>query len=291
MLLVAWAAAAWVVSSRGVAAMPRSARSPSKRESSSARQRRFYDRGCLFSPEGRIYQVEYASKAVERGSFAVGVIGARGVALGAVRSAATRSTPEALLCGDHCERVFRVDRRIWCVACGLAPDATALLGALREFAQEHRKAWGEAPPVEVVAKQLSRFAQKVTQRAGGRPFGAAFLLAGFDEGDETPRLFKTDPAGTYEALGPGGGFLACGACPDDVLDALEAAARGGGDPEALAAVALDAVVGAAANCLPAGRDAPRASDVELALLEPSGAGGILKDADVRARFEARASSR
>ncbi|KAH8075321.1 threonine-type endopeptidase [Aureococcus anophagefferens] len=221
-------------------------------------------------PEGRIYQVEYASKAVERGSFAVGVLGPRGVALAAVRSAGLRSTPEPLLSPNWCERVHRVDERIWCVACGVVPDATTLLRALREFAAEHRKTWGEAPPVEVVAKQLSRHAQKLTQRAGGRPFGAAFLLAGFDDGSDAPRLFKTDPGGTYEAC-EAGGFATAGAAPDDVLDALDAADLADADGAALQRAACAAAFDAAVASPPQGRDGARASDVEVALTPPAAA--------------------
>ena len=271
------------------AAMPRSANRSPKREASSARQRRFYDRGCLFSPEGRIYQVEYASKAVERGSFAVGVLGPRGVALAAVRSAGLRATPEPLLSPNWCERVHRVDERIWCVACGVVPDATTLLRALREFAAEHRKTWGEAPPVEVVAKQLSRHAQKLTQRAGGRPFGAAFLLAGFDDGSDVPRLFKTDPGGTYEAC-EAGGFATAGAAPDDVLDALDAADLADADGAALQRAACAAAFDAAVASPPRGRDGARASDVEVCALDAAG-GRFLKDDEVRALFDAREKSR
>ena len=232
--------------------------------------------------------MEYASKAVERGSFAVGVIGRDSVALAAVRSSGLRSTPEALLAGEWRERVHRVDDHVYCVSCGLVPDATTLLRALREFAQEHRRHWGEAAPVEVIAKQLSRHTQKMTQRAGGRPFGAAFLLAGFDEGDECPKLFKTDPAGTYDAYEPGT-FACAGSAPDSVVERLEERVDVDADVVELAhAAALDAAVASP----PPGRDDDakgRATDVELAVLRQAGS-AIVADSGLRERFDARGSN-
>lgn len=263
---------------------------PAKRESTSSRTRRLYDRGCLFSPEGRIYQVEYARKAVASGSFAVGVCGADGIALAAVRSTGARAAPEALLAENWNERVFYVDERIVAVACGVVPDAASLLKALRKFAQAHRQQWGEAPPVEVVAKQLGRHAQKTTQRAGGRPFGAAFLLAGFDGDDPAPKLFLTDPSGSYETFAPGSVAVA-GAAPDEALEALRAGIDAGAAVDACAGAALTAALAAADAAVPPGREAGelRASDVELAVLSRD-ACAVLADGDVRARFDAAQSA-
>ena len=165
-------------------AAPRGRGGTPTKPSTSERQRRLYDRGCLFSPEGRVYQVEYAEKNVARGSFAVGAVAPDGVALAAVRSAHARSVPGAFLERRWRERVHRVDDTIACVACGLVPDALQLLAALRDFCRRHRSTWGEAPPVEACARHLGRLARAATARAAGRPYGAAFLIGGFDEGLE-----------------------------------------------------------------------------------------------------------
>ena len=137
-------------------AAPRGRGGTPTKPSTSERQRRLYDRGCLFSPEGRVYQVEYAEKNVARGSFAVGAVAPDGVALAAVRSAHARSVPGAFLERRWRERVHRVDDTIACVACGLVPDALQLLAALRDFCRRHRSTWGEAPPVEACARHLGR---------------------------------------------------------------------------------------------------------------------------------------
>ena len=127
-------------------AAPRGRGGTPTKPSTSERQRRLYDRGCLFSPEGRVYQVEYAEKNVARGSFAVGAVAPYGVALAAVRSAHARSVPGAFLERRWRERVHRVDDTIACVACGLVPDALQLLAALRDFCRRHRSTWGGRRP-------------------------------------------------------------------------------------------------------------------------------------------------
>jgi len=258
--------------------------SPAKTSATSERQRRLYDRGCLFSPEGRIYQVEYAEKNVARGSFAAGAVAPDGVALAAVRSAHARSVPGALLEARWRERVHRVDDGIACVACGLVPDALQLLAALRDFCRRHRQTWGEAPPVEACARHLGRLARAATQRAGGRPYGAAFLIGGFDEGSSEPRLFRTDPSGAYEAYGVGGVATAGAAPGDSTITELEDAAAACADVDGATDAAYAAAIAAAASSPPADRSDAVATDVELAVLRPSGC--VICDADELAeRFE------
>ena len=270
-------------------AAPRGRGGTPTKPSTSERQRRLYDRGCLFSPEGRVYQVEYAEKNVARGSFAVGAVAPDGVALAAVRSAHARSVPGAFLERRWRERVHRVDDTIACVACGLVPDALQLLAALRDFCRRHRSTWGEAPPVEACARHLGRLARAATARAAGRPYGAAFLIGGFDEGSSEPRLFRTEPSGAYEAYGVGG-VATAGAAPDgSTIADLERAAAAFGDVADGADAAYAAAVAAAEASPPTDRSDAVATDVELAVLRPSGC--VICDADELAeRFERRASA-
>ena len=164
-----------------------------------SRARRLYDRGCLFSPEGRIYQVEYARKAVEQGGAAVGALGKDSVILGAVRSASLRDSLDSIDPESKWrERVFRVDEHVICVACGVVPDAKQLLRAMQRLASDHRRTWGARASPGVLAARLSDFVQSATLRTGNRPFGAAFLIAGYDDDAGAFRLFVTDPAGFYD---------------------------------------------------------------------------------------------
>ncbi|KAJ8610291.1 hypothetical protein CTAYLR_009061 [Chrysophaeum taylorii] len=185
-----------------VVGRPREA--PTRSESSrGSRARRLYDRGCLFSPEGRVYQVEYAQRAVERGGAAVGVVGAECCVVGAVRSSGLRSAARVLLPEKDDgwrERVHRVDEHVVCVSCGLVPDARQLLRALQRLAAEHRRTWGARIPVEVVAARLSDFVHSATLRSSTRPFGAAFLIAGYDDETDEFKLYRTDPAGFFDEV-------------------------------------------------------------------------------------------
>ncbi|KAJ1444306.1 nucleophile aminohydrolase [Pelagophyceae sp. CCMP2097] len=177
------------------------ARCSESRESRSARGRRLYDRGCLFSPEGRIYQVEYAQCAVERGGAAAAVVGKGCVIVGALRSQTLRAAPRALLPArddGFRERVHRIDEHVICVASGVAPDARQLVRALQRTAQDHRRTWGTAAPVELIALQLCDLLQQTTQRAGGRPFGAGFIIAGHDA-KFGMQCYKTDASGAYDS--------------------------------------------------------------------------------------------
>ena len=230
--------------------------------------------------------MEYAEKNVARGSFAVGAVAPDGVALAAVRSAHARSVPGAFLERRWRERVHRVDDTIACVACGLVPDALQLLAALRDFCRRHRSTWGEAPPVEACARHLGRLARAATARAAGRPYGAAFLIGGFDEGSSEPRLFRTEPWGAYEAYGVGG-VATAGAAPDgSTIADLERAAAAFGDVADGADAAYAAAVAAAEASPPTDRSDAVATDVELAVLRPSGC--VICDADGLSRALPRA---
>ncbi|MFC6890530.1 archaeal proteasome endopeptidase complex subunit alpha [Halorubrum trueperi] len=161
-----------------------------------------YDRGTsLFSPDGRIYQVEYAREAVSRGAPSVGVRTADGVVFVAM------SRPSSTLMeAESIEKLHKLDDHLGTASAGHVADARQLIDLARRQSQGNRLRYGEPVGVETLTKFVTDHIQENTQRGGTRPYGAALLIGGIDEGE--PRLFAADPSGTpneWKATVIGGG--------------------------------------------------------------------------------------
>lgn len=148
-----------------------------------------YDRAItVFSPDGRLFQVEYAKEAVRRGATAIGVVCKDGVVLVAYKTGISR-----LLIPESMRKIFHVDSHIAATASGLIADARRLIDIARLDAQRHRLTYNEAPTTEKITKNLSDLMQIYTQYGGIRPFGVSLLIAGIDDGE--PKLFEAEPSG------------------------------------------------------------------------------------------------
>jgi proteasome alpha subunit len=169
-----------------------------------------YDRAItVFSPDGRLYQVEYAIETVRRGTLAVGLKYNGGVIL------AVEEKTRKLQISNVTQKIFQVDDHIGVAAAGYIPDARSQVDHARFFAQSNRLIYDEPVDVEGVAKNIADMAQQFTQYAGVRPFGVALILAGVDETGAS--LYLTDPSGTYI----GYDAVAIGAGSDQVTEYLE----------------------------------------------------------------------
>ena len=161
-----------------------------------------YDRAItVFSPDGRLFQVEYARAAVKRGTTTIGLKFKDGVVLMADKRIRSR-----LLEPKSMEKVFVIDEHIGCATSGLVGDARVLVDYARLIAQIERVTYGEGISVEHLVKRVSDYKQQYTQYGGVRPFGASLLIAGVDE--KGTYLMETDPSGTimgYKADCIGGG--------------------------------------------------------------------------------------
>ena len=159
-----------------------------------------YDKAAtMFSPDGRLYQVEYASKIVEQGTTGVGVVFAGGVVL-----AADKSITSKLVVPESIEKIFKIDGNIGVVSAGLVGDARRLVGIARRQAQDNKLVFSENIQVETMAKEIAETKQAFTQYGGLRPFGVAFIIGGYDE--KGARLFETEPSGAlaeYRAVAIG----------------------------------------------------------------------------------------
>lgn len=164
-----------------------------------------YDRAItVFSPDGRLFQVEYAREAVKRGTTAIGVRAADGVVLLVDKRVTSR-----LVVPTSIEKVFVLDKHVGCATSGLVADARSLVDKARVNAQLNRISYDERIPVETLVKKIADFKQSYTQFGGARPFGTALLVAGVD--DSGPHLFETDPSGAlieYHASAVGSGRVA-----------------------------------------------------------------------------------
>lgn len=164
-----------------------------------------YDRGItVFSPDGRLFQVEYAREAVKKGSTTIGLKYKDGVALIVDRRSSSR-----LLEPRSTEKIHGIDDYIGCATSGLVADARILVDEARKNAQIHRVNFGENISVEMLVKKICDYKQNYTQYGGVRPFGTALLVAGTD--DLGVHLFETDPSGAlvaYKATGIGIGRAA-----------------------------------------------------------------------------------
>ena len=169
-----------------------------------------YDRAItVFSPDGRLYQVEYAIETVRRGTIAVGVKCKDGIVI------AVEEKPRKLQIADIAQKVFQVDDHIGVAAAGYIPDARSQVDNARFFSQSNKMIYDEPVEVETIAKHLADQCQQFTQYAGVRPFGVALILGGVV--NKIPQLYLTDPSGTYISYDA----IAIGASSDQVTDFLE----------------------------------------------------------------------
>ncbi|GIL71587.1 hypothetical protein Vretimale_715 [Volvox reticuliferus] len=155
-----------------------------------------YDRGVnTFSPEGRLFQVEYALEAIKLGSTAIGICTKEGVVL-----AVEKRITSPLLEPSSIEKIMEIDEHMACAMSGLTADAKTLIDHARADTQQHRFSYNEPMPVESTTQSLCdlalRFGEDSDEGGGmSRPFGVALLIAGWD--DHGPSLYHADPSGTY----------------------------------------------------------------------------------------------
>jgi len=156
-------------------------------------QQQAYDRGItIFSPDGRLYQVEYAREAVKRGTASIGIRTAGGVVL-----AVDKRIPSPLLEDSSVEKIHKADDHIGIASAGHVADARQLIDFARRQSQINQLRYGEPIGVETLTKTVTDHIQQYTQVGGARPFGVALIVGGIENGE--PRLFETDPSGTpYE---------------------------------------------------------------------------------------------
>ncbi len=161
-----------------------------------------YDRTiAVFSPDGRLFQVEYAKEAVKRGTTCIGIVFKGGVLL------ATTKAKTDLLVNDSAEKIFQVDNHIGAVASGLLADARIIVNQARVKAQVHGITYEEAIDIWSLARTIGDKMQLSTLYAGLRPFGVSLLIAGTDS--TGTHLIESDPSGMlYEwraySIGKGG---------------------------------------------------------------------------------------
>jgi proteasome alpha subunit len=143
----------------------------------------------VFSPDGRLYQVEYARELVNRGGTIVGIRCAEGVVLGSEENA------EVLEEVGRSWKIFQVDEHIGAAIIGLGSDARVLIDQARIDAQSNKLTYDEPIDVEVATQKICDTQQTYTQHGGGRPFGVAMILGGVDK--TGPSVFGTHPSGNY----------------------------------------------------------------------------------------------
>ncbi len=149
-----------------------------------------YDRAItVFSPDGRLYQVEYAREAVKRGTTAVGLKCRGAVALIVDKRVSTKLLEPASI-----EKIFKIDDHIGVASSGLVGDARSLVDRARVESQINRVTYDEPIDVETLSKKLCDHMQLYTQFGGARPYGTALLIIGVSHGEA--KLFETDPSGT-----------------------------------------------------------------------------------------------
>ena len=169
-----------------------------------------YDRAItVFSPDGRLYQVEYAIETVRRGTIAVGVKCKDGIII------AVEEKPRKLQISNNAQKIFQIDDHVGVAAAGYIPDARSQVDNARFFSQSNKMIYDEPVDVETIAKHLADECQQYTQYAGVRPYGVALILGGVVNG--TSQLYLTDPSGTYISYDA----IAIGSGSDQVTDFLE----------------------------------------------------------------------
>ncbi|MFQ5474806.1 MAG: archaeal proteasome endopeptidase complex subunit alpha [Candidatus Nanoarchaeia archaeon] len=150
-----------------------------------------YDRAItMFSPDGRLLQVEYAKKTVKQGSTAIGMVCNDGVLL-----VADKRIIDPLVVTEAIEKIFQIDDHVCATASGILSDARVLIERAQVKAQQHQVTFDTQIDVLSIVKNVCDLKQICTQSGGLRPFGVSLLIAGID--NKGPALFETDPTGIF----------------------------------------------------------------------------------------------
>ncbi len=158
---------------------------------------RGYDHGITtFSPDGRLFQVEYARESVKRGTTTAGLKFKGGIVLVCDKRIASR-----LIIPESIEKLFKIDGHIGIATSGLVADARQLVARARVEAQVNRITYSDKIPLDTMTKKICDFKQSFTQYGGSRPFGTALLIGGVD--DNGIHLYETDPSGAYQSYHAG----------------------------------------------------------------------------------------
>jgi len=147
----------------------------------------------MFSPEGRLYQVEYAMEAVGHAGTCMGILAKDGIVI-----CAEKKNQHKLLDINPAtaEKIFQVDDHVAVGIAGITADANALIEQLRLFAQQYKVMYDEAMPIEQLVRRLADSKQWYTMHGGQRPYGVSILYAGWDK-HLGFQLYLGDPSGNY----------------------------------------------------------------------------------------------
>jgi proteasome alpha subunit len=150
-----------------------------------------YDRAItMFSPDGRLLQVEYAKKTVRQGSTAIAMVCSDGILF-----VTDKRVIDSLVVPEAVEKIWQIDEHIGATASGILSDARVLIERAQLKAQQHRITYDAPIDTSTIVKDICDLKQICTQSGGLRPFGVSVLVAGID--DHTPRLYETDPTGIF----------------------------------------------------------------------------------------------
>jgi len=150
-----------------------------------------YDQAItVFSPDGRLFQVEYAREAVKRGTTTVGLKYKTGVVL-----IADKRIRSHLIKHESIEKIFQIDGHVGCSISGLVADARILVDKARIYSQIEKITYEGEILVKTLVKNICDFKHIHTQYGGVRPFGTALIIGGVDESGV--QLFATDPSGAF----------------------------------------------------------------------------------------------
>jgi len=154
--------------------------------------RRYDARTTIFSPEGRLYQVEYAMEAISHAGIALGVLATDGVIVAAEKKVTSKLLEQTA----SSEKIYLLNENMICGVAGITADANILINWARKSAQQHLFSYDELIPCEQLVQRLCDLKQGYTQYGGLRPFGVSFIYAGWDA-HHGFQLYHSDPSGNY----------------------------------------------------------------------------------------------
>jgi len=169
-----------------------------------------YDRAItMFSPDGRLLQVEYAKKTIKLAPTAIGLTCSDGAVL-----VADKRIMDKLMVSESVEKIFQIDDHMAATVSGLVSDGRILIERAQVRAQQHRVTYDTPTDTLSIVKDLCDLKQMCTQSGGLRPFGVSLLIIGIDE--DGPKLFLTEPSGIYFQYGA----TAIGEGADAIIEVL-----------------------------------------------------------------------